>query len=159
MGLTQTSENYEEAIRCLQKRYDGSRVLYQAQVRKIQEAFPLKTGSDQELRPLHDLLQQHIRALKASEEYKIETYLTAAIELKLDESTKLRCTEHSSKCQKTLPCEELLEFLDIQARHHESVAHSSTVNAKANIKGCIRDKAGERMRGMQKGKPSTEHLW
>ena len=73
VGLTQTSGNYNEAIRRLQKRYDRPRVLYQAHVRKIQEAFPLKTGSGQELRRLHDLLQQHIRALKASEEYSIET--------------------------------------------------------------------------------------
>ena len=63
--------------------------MHQAHVRKVQEAFPLKTGSGQELRGLHDLLSQHIRALKASEDYTIETYLTAAIELKLDEGTKL----------------------------------------------------------------------
>ena len=42
MGLTQTSENYNEALRCLQKRYDRPRVLHQAHVCKIQEAFPLK---------------------------------------------------------------------------------------------------------------------
>ena len=125
VGLTQTSENYNEAIRCLQKRYDRPRVLHQEHVRKIQEAYPLKTGSGQELRRLHDLLQQHIRALKASDEYNIGTYLTAAIELKLDESTKLRWTEHSSKYERTPPCEELLEFLDMQARYHESVAHST----------------------------------
>ena len=55
MGLTQTFVNYDKAIRCLQKRYDQLRVLHQALVRKIQEAFPLKTGSGQELRRLHDL--------------------------------------------------------------------------------------------------------
>ena len=75
-----------EAIRCLQERYDRPRVLHQAHVRKIQEAFSLKTGSGQELCRLHDHLQQHIRALKVSGDYNIETYLTAAIELKLDET-------------------------------------------------------------------------
>ena len=99
------------------------RVCYVKNFRKIQEAFPLNNGSGQELRRLQDLLQQHIRALKASGEYNMETYLTSAIDLKLDESTKLRWTEHSSKCEKTPPCEELLEFLDIQARHNESVGH------------------------------------
>ena len=31
--LTQTSENYNEAVRCLQKRYDRVRVLYQVHIR------------------------------------------------------------------------------------------------------------------------------
>ena len=66
VGLTQTSENYEEAIKCLKKRYDRPRVLHQAHVRKIQEAFSIKTGSGQELRRLHDHLSQHIKALKIS---------------------------------------------------------------------------------------------
>ena len=73
---------------------------------------------------LHDHLQQHIRALKVSGDYSIDTYLTVATELKLYEDTRLRWTEHSSKCEKTPPCKELLEFLDVQAQHHESVAHS-----------------------------------
>ena len=93
---------------------------------KNQEALPLEIGSGPESRQLHDHLQQHIRALKVSVDYNVhvETYLTAAIELKLDENTKLRWAEHSSKCEKTPLCQQLLESLDIQARHHESVAHS-----------------------------------
>ena len=134
VGLTQTSDNYEEAIKCLKKCYDRPRVLHQAHVRKIQEAFPLKTGSGQELRRLHDHLSQHIRALKASEDYDIDTYLTAAIEMKLDEGTKLLWTQHSSKSEKTPPCEEILEFLDTQARHYESVAHSGRSISKTTTK-------------------------
>ena len=56
-GLMQTSESYMEAIRYLQERYDRPCILHQAHVRKIQEATPLKTGSGQELRRLHDLLR------------------------------------------------------------------------------------------------------
>ena len=123
-GLTQTAENYMEAIRCLQERYDRPRILHQAHVRKIQEATPLKTGSGQELRRLHDLLRQHTRALKTLEQHTLETYLTAAIELKLDDHTKLKWMEYSSDSETTPSYEELLKFLDIQARHHESVAHS-----------------------------------
>ena len=123
-GLTQASESYGEAIKCLQKRYDRPRVLHQAHVRKIQEALPLKTGSGQELRRLHDLLVQHIRALKALEQHTLEMYLTAAIEMKLDEGTRLKWTEYSSDSETTPPYEELLKFLDLQARHHESVAQS-----------------------------------
>ena len=94
-------------------------------VRKTQEEFPLKTGSGQELCRLHDHLQKHIRVLIVSGEYEIKTYLTLAIELKLDKGTKLRWTEHSSKCETMPPCKELFEFLDVQARHHESIAHST----------------------------------
>ena len=134
VGLTQTSENYNEAIRCFQKCYDRPRVLHQAHVRKIQGAFPLKTCSGQELRRLHDLLSQHIRALKASEDCNIEIYLTVTIELKLDEGTRLRLTEYSSRCEKTPSCEELLEFLDTQARHYESVSHSARSMPKSTTK-------------------------
>ena len=90
LGLTQTYKNFNEAMQYLNKRSDRPCVLHQVHFRKIQEAFPLKAGSGQELRPVHDLLSQHIRALTASEGYNIETYLTAAIELKLVEVTKLR---------------------------------------------------------------------
>ena len=68
-SLTQTSESYNEAIRCLQKCYDWPCVLLQVHVQKIQETSPLKTGSGQELHQLHDHLQQYIRVLKVSREY------------------------------------------------------------------------------------------
>ena len=78
----------------------------------------------QEFCLLHDHLE--LRALKVSGEYSIKTYLTAAIELKVDEGTKLRCTEHSSKCETTPLYKELLEFVDVhvQAQYHVSVMHS-----------------------------------
>ena len=120
-GLTQTAESYGEAIKCLQEHYDRPRIPDQVHIRKIQEATPLKTGNGPELRQLHDLLVQHIRALKALGQDTLETYLTAAIELKLDEGTKLKWMEYSSEREITPPYEELLKFLDIQARHHESV--------------------------------------
>ena len=67
-------------------------------------------------------LQQHIRALKVSGEYDIEAYLTATIELKLGKATRLKWTEHSSKCEMTPLYEELLEFLKVQATtSHKSV--------------------------------------
>ena len=123
-GLMQTSESYIEAVRCLQERYDRPRILHQAHVRKIQEAIPLKTGSGQELRRLHDLLRQHTRALKALGQDTLEEYLTAAIELKLDEDTRLKWMEFSCDSEKTPSYEELLKFLDTRARHHESAVQS-----------------------------------
>ena len=67
---------------------------------------------------------QLIRPLKASGQDNLEMYLTAAIKLKLDEGTRLKWTEYSSESETTPPYEELLKFLDVQARHHESVAQS-----------------------------------
>ena len=72
-----------------------------------------------------------LRVLKHLRGYNIETYLTVAIELKLDEGTKLRWSEHSSKCEITPPCEELLEFLDAHSWYHESVSHSARLVPKA----------------------------
>ena len=92
----------------------------------------MKSDSGQELRRLHDLLSQHTRALKASGNHSLETYLTAAIELKLHENTKLKWTEYSSKNETTPPYTELLEFLDIQARHHESVAQTTRKQTNFN---------------------------
>ena len=73
-------------------------VLHQVHVRIIQETFPLKARSDQELGQLHAHLEKYIRVLNVSREYNIETYLAAAIELKLGEGTKLRWTTYSRKC-------------------------------------------------------------
>ena len=70
--------------------------------------------------------------LKVSGVYDIETYLTVAIELKLDEATKLRWTEHSNKCETTPLCDELLEFLYVQATDHDqSISHNTRSVPKA----------------------------
>ena len=57
--------------------------------------------------------------------------------MKLDENIMLKWNKHSSKCERTPPIDELLEFLDLQARHRESVSHSirSAPKPKATTKG------------------------
>ena len=132
-GLTQTSASYDEAVKCLQCRYDRPRLMHQAHVRKIQEAYSLKNGNGQELRRLHDHLQQHVRALRVSGEYDLDSYITATMELKLDDNTLLKWNEHSSKCERTPPIDEFLGFLDILARHHEGVAHSTRCVTKSKV--------------------------
>ena len=64
-GLSRSGENYTEAIKCLQARYDRPRLIHKAHVQMILEAPSLKNGSGKELRRLHDVVQQHLRALKA----------------------------------------------------------------------------------------------
>ena len=86
IGLTQTAESYGEEIKCLQERYDRPCVVHQAHVWKIQEANPMKSDNGQELCCLYDLVSQHTGALKVSGNHSLDTYLTAAIELKLHKS-------------------------------------------------------------------------
>ena len=45
----------------------------------------------------------------------LETYLTAAIELKFDDHTKLKWMDYSSDSETTPSYEELLKFLDLHA--------------------------------------------
>ena len=64
-GLSRTGEHYNEAIECLQTRFDRPRLIHQAHVRKVLDIPNLKDGSGKELRRLHDVAQQHLRALKS----------------------------------------------------------------------------------------------
>ena len=121
-GLTQTAESYGEAIQCLKDRYDRPRVTHHEHVRSILQAPVMKVRNGKELRRLHDVCNQHIRALKLAGQLDIETFLTIALELKLDEATRLKWMEYSNDSKTTPPHEELLKFLDSQAQHHESVS-------------------------------------
>ena len=120
-GLTQTAESYQEAIRCLKDRYDRPRLTHREHVRSILQAPPLKAHNGREVRKLYDICTQHIRAIKASDSFDLDTFLTIIMELKLDEVTKLKWMEYSDDSQTTPPHAELLKFLDLQARHFELV--------------------------------------
>ena len=63
----------------------------------------MKANNGKELRRLYDLWNQHIRAIKAFNTYDPDTFLTAIMELKLGETTKLKWMEHSNDSTKT-PC-------------------------------------------------------
>ena len=73
----------------------------------------MKANNGNELRKLYDVCNQHIRAIELSHHFNLETFLTIAIELKMDESTRLKWMEHSNNSQKTPPYSEVLEFLDM----------------------------------------------
>ena len=70
-------------------------------------------------RCLHHVLLQRYRALKAMDEDKFETLLTGIVELKLD-PTITRDWQRSSQESKVPPFEELLDFLNLQARDTEN---------------------------------------
>ena len=121
-GMTQTAESYGEAIKCLKDRYDRPRVTHHEHVRSILHAPNMKANNGRELRKLYDVCNQHIRALKLADQFDIDTFLTITMELKLDEATRLKWMEFSNDCKTTPSHEELLKFLDLQARHYESVS-------------------------------------
>ena len=112
-GLSQSGDQYVEAIASLKARYDRPRLIHQAQVRKIYEAPSLKDGSGKEIRHLHDSVQQHLRALKAMGEEPSGAFVTSILELKLDQTTMF--VPHYLK---------LLEFLNLRAQSSETCSHT-----------------------------------
>ena len=92
-GLTRTSENYEESIKCLKERYDRPRLVQEEHIHSIVDAVPVKNGSDKELRRLYDAATQHYRALKAAKSDSFDTVLTVILQQKLDEKSRLKWAE------------------------------------------------------------------
>ena len=85
------------------------------------EAVPVKNGGDNELRRLYDAATQHYRVLKEANNRSFETVLTVILQQKLDEKTRLKWAEFNSDSENVPPCTEFLKFLDLHARHLESV--------------------------------------
>ena len=86
-GLLGLASEYEEAIKFLQKRYDKTRLLHLAHVKAIVEIPEPKEGSGKELRRLHDVFSQHLRALKTMGYDPSGPFITSLIETKLVRST------------------------------------------------------------------------
>ena len=55
-GLSQTGDNYKEALTCLKSRYDRPRLIYRTHVQKIVDTLSLIDGNGKELRRLHDTI-------------------------------------------------------------------------------------------------------
>ena len=89
-GLSRSGDNYLEAIECLQSRYDRPRLVHKGHVQMILEAPPLKEGSGRELRRLHDVVQQHLHALKAMDCEAPGPFIMSVLELKLDSNTMFK---------------------------------------------------------------------
>ena len=85
-GLPQTTKNYVEAIKCLQERCDRPHLIHHTHVHAIIGVPSLKDGNGKELRQLHDVANQHMRAIKAMG-YSPWTFVTSILETKLDQTT------------------------------------------------------------------------
>ena len=124
-GLTQMPDSYEEAIKCLKDHYDRPKVTHHEHPPSSQQCIlqaPIRKASNRsELCKLYDVCKQDIRAIELSNHFDLETFLTFTMELKLDEVTRIKWMDYSNDSQKTPLYSELLKFLDMQARHFESV--------------------------------------
>ena len=115
-GLAQMAGTYNEAIKCLQDRYDRPRLIQRAHVQNILEAQVIKSNSGKEIRCIHDVIvTQHVRALKTDKQDSFDTLLTIMIEAKMENALKLEWMKYSNEYKLTPPYSELLKFLDTQA--------------------------------------------
>ena len=135
-GLSGSGEEYRGAIETLRERYDRPRLLHQAHVRAIAEAPHPKEGDGRELRQLHEVCSQHLRALKTMGYDPSGPFVTSLIEMKLDRSTMFEWHKHTQEKTDVPHYTEILEFIDLRARASESVLrehpkrHSQSVPSK-----------------------------
>ena len=76
----------------------------------------LRDGAGKELQTLHDMVVQHLRALKALGHEPSKEFITSLLELKLDSVTMFEWQHHSQECTNVPDCDNLLEFLDLRAQ-------------------------------------------
>ena len=126
-GLSRSGDCYLEAVECLKGHYNRPRLIHQAHVRVILEAPSLKTSGGKELRCLHDVILQHLRALKAM---GYEPSSPSIIELKLDQGTMFKWQKHSQASTAVPSHQELLDFLNLRAQASESSAPDKKVKGE-----------------------------
>ena len=83
----QTAESYPEAIKCLHNCYHRPRITHREHVQSILQVPIMEANNGKELQKLYDVCKQHLRAIQLSSHFDLETILTIAIELKMDEAT------------------------------------------------------------------------
>lgn len=127
-GLSRSGDHYSEAVEPLKSRYNRPRLIH---VRKILEAQSLKDGNGRELRRLHDLVQQHLRALKALGQEPSGPFITSLIELKLDSTTMFEWHHHSQESAEVPYYQELLDLINLRAQPSEA---STSDTAKKPLK-------------------------
>lgn len=131
-GLTRSGEQYKEAITCLKSRYDRPRLLHQTHVHKILEIPHLKDGAGKELRQLHDVAQQHLRALTALGHEPDRSFVTSMLEIKLDAHTMFEWQCHSQESTDVPHYPQLLSFIDLRAQASESTVSDTAKRAPKN---------------------------
>ena len=130
-GLSRSGEHYGEAIEYLKSRYDRPRLIHQAHVRLILEAPPLREGTGKELRRLHDVVTQHLRALKSMDYDPSGPFITSVLELKLDTTTLFEWQRHSQSETDVPHYKDLLAFIDLRAQATEGSTAATVKKPKS----------------------------
>ena len=93
-------------------RFDRPRLLHQTHVKMIIDSPSVREGTGKELRKLHDVTQQHVRALRALGQEPSPAFITSVIELKLDTTTMFEWQRHTQGQTEVPHYREILEFID-----------------------------------------------
>ena len=96
-GMSGSRNGHTEVIESLQKCYDQPRVLHRAHVQAIVEAPVLNKGNGKNLRRMHDICSQHLWALKAMKYEPSGVFVTALLEMKLNQSTMFKWQKHTQR--------------------------------------------------------------
>ena len=121
-GLTKSSELYDETIKCLQERYNCPRQIHWTHVCHIVEAPRLKDGTGKEMHALHNLVVQHLRALKSLNHKPSQAFITSLLEMKLDSIMMFKWQRHSQDHTDVPEYQVLLDFLNLRAQATEASA-------------------------------------
>lgn len=120
-GLSKSGDQYDEAVKCLRGRFDRPKLIHEAHVQKIIEIPALMEGNGRELRALHDVAQQHIRALECMGHEPSKTFLTSLLQLKLDQTTRFEWQRHNQSEVDVASYTDLLEFINLRAEGHREL--------------------------------------
>ena len=124
-GSSGTGEHYSKAIACLKGRYDRPRLIHQSHMKAILGTPSMKDGNRRELHRLHDLLQQHLRALNATESDELSQFITSVIQLKLDPDTLFEWQRHTQDVTEVPPFPKIQELIDLRAKASETTTQTS----------------------------------
>ena len=99
-------------------RYNWCILTHCEHVRSVFQDPIVKANNGRELRKPYGVHKEHISASELLDHYyTLDTFLTIAMELKMNEVTRLKWMKDSNYSQTTPSYTELLKFLNLQARH------------------------------------------
>ena len=98
-GLFHSGDNNDEAIECLKARFNRPNLIPNTHMQMIVDTLLLKEDNGRELRQLHDIVQQHVCALKTLGYELPGKFITSIIELKLVVDTLFKWQKHSLENQ------------------------------------------------------------
>ena len=81
---------------------------------------------------LHDLVVQHLRALKSLDHEPSQAFITSLLEMKLDSTTMFEWQRHSQDHTDVPEYQELLDFLNLRAQAAEASAEKKCVSKPIN---------------------------